>query len=303
MSKINHVPNVILLSILRFVCWSKICSCSRVCSKWLQIIHSPLTCNMFQRQFPTLITLKTFTTHDLNTSVFLNDNDEKMQICVVILSQNWSVVRCYDDGGKLLMQWSQNILIEKVATFESLICYSLSSHQIVLAKFPPFDSTMRWNCSQSIQDMALDDKYVYVIDLGSCYVYTHKGELCEWWLFESNAVISSEKMVVSNQEIFILSGDILVYSVTGVLKRKWSFQKWGLDFNGTVSGLATAQNKIYLSFLFGIVAVFSIQGDLLFKFALSNTSFGTLLAVKNEIYFADYSDCQIHHVKVIWKKT
>ena len=188
-----------------------------------------------------------------------------------------------------------------IAANNKYICAVDSKRNKILQYLLDYTTLVRkWEVSQTVTGINLDNFYVYVTTRGHLYIYNLEqniqvDNLFCFWTLPMNPETSSRKLTIYKKEIYIVDRaqkSILVYSKSGQILRRWG-DLGGSNYNFRDPWDIAISNDIIYVTDYHHIRAFNLDGKCLFyPFYLKNylnSDLGSICILNNELYVSDWA--------------
>jgi len=256
----NNMPSDLLLYIFSFLPRRYVFSNSSICKNWNSIFA-----NFLKIKFPPRFPIgynplrhykKIF---DKNYKKIINNNKN-----IFFLYDDY--ISCYDNNLKF------------VSIFDIVICSAAVNNEYLLCYFSEFKLysfsekkiVKKWkNNNYHITDLAMCEKYIYIINEKNIIILDFDGKLIKQWDFQVENYDSLINITINNDEIFITDSRctyIKVFSFHGKLLRRIKCYNSYLKKSYEPFYITISDNIIYITTHFNnVIMVFDYDGNFIFN--------------------------------------
>jgi len=259
----KNIINIILINIISFLPIKNIYLSRIVCKEWRDILTGNLAKNMIAIKVPVKITHLETRCVDFSIDYLLNINNQ------------FFVSGYNDHSGPIIYNFNTGKYINTQTFLKKSNSKYICGSNINIEIFNPlFEKLYSWKCLDGLIDLAIDEDYIYIINLNLCRIFDFKGKLINKWDIPDDEQTFGTKININKDKIYLTTNDyrtnwLQIFSQKGESIRKIkisenSEEKKYFDVNFTIFS-----NIIYLyDFVNNVIKFFSCNGDLINKYPL-----------------------------------
>jgi hypothetical protein len=285
----EKIIDIIFITIASFLPIKNIYSGRFVCKKWYYILISKLTKKIITYKIPNKVNLirKEFigiyviNTSNINNRIFFSGFNTGLEFVI------------YDYDKKKFF----DLELSYFSSNSKFICGY--RHQNIKIFNLEFQELNKWNCD-NINDLTVDENYIYVVGDKICYVYDFKGNKINYWNISEKKEIGFPKIRVNNNKIYVSINDesdnwIKIFSNEGKCIRDIHISK--NMYNDLIAfQFYVSSSIIYvLDYTDNSIKFFTCDGDLISKFVTSNLwcreeceKLNNLIVIEDNLYIYRY---------------